>query len=582
MSTTIPPATMLPATMPPATMPSLVQASADLPARRGAQVLLELLESEGVRYIFGNPGTTELPLIDALLGSSAIHYVLALQEASVVAMADGYAQATGRPGFVNLHTAGGLGHGMGNLLNAQVSGTPLVITAGQQDSRHALTDPLLFGDLVGIASPSVKWAREVTSADQLPVLVRRAFHDCSAAPSGPVFLSLPMDMMEQMTTVSIAAPSRIDTHAVGGSLERLAGLLAGIAPGRLALIAGDEVGTANATAQAVTLAERLGAPVYGSSWPAHLPFPTAHPLWAGNLPTRAVDIAAALAPFDAVFALGGKSLITILYTEGSAVPAGCRVFQLSSDVRDLGRSYATELSVLGHIGASLDALLPLLQPLLAGRSSARDAVIASHGARMQARRATLEQQAQRELSRPVTTPLAAAHEVLRAVGPAIPIVDEAIATSTPLRSLLHDATVRRYAFLRGGALGWGLPAAAGYSLGIGREPVVCLLGDGAALYSPQALWTLAHEKLPVTVVVMNNREYNVLKNFMRSQAHYLSAASNHFIAMDLVDPPIDFLALATSMGIPSRRVERATDIAAAVQAGIASGLPNLIEVPISV
>lgn len=559
-----------------------ISRTADIPARRGAQVLLELLESEGVEYIFGNPGTTELPLIDALLGSAALHYVLALQEASVVAMADGYAQATGRPGFVNLHTAGGLGHGMGNLLNAQVSGTPLVITAGQQDSRHALTDPLLFGDLVGIAAPSVKWAREVTAADQLPVLVRRAFHDCNAAPSGPVFLSLPMDMMEQMTSVSIAAPSRIDTQAVGGSLDRLAELLGGIAPGRLALIAGDEVGTAGATAQAVTLAEALGAPAYGSSWPAHLPFPTAHPLWAGNLPTRAVDIAATLAPFDAVFALGGKSLITILYTEGSAVPAGCRVFQLSSDVRDLGRSYATELSVLGHIRASLDVLLPLLRPRLAGDHTARDAVRAGHGARMRARRAALEQQAQRELSRPLTTPLVAAHEVLRVVGPTIPIVDEAIATSAALRSLLHDETVRRYAFLRGGALGWGLPAAAGYSLGIGREPVVCLLGDGAALYSPQALWTLAHERLPVTVVVMNNREYNVLKNFMRSQTHYLSAASNHFIAMDLVDPPVDFLALATSMGIPSRRVDRATDLAAAVQAGIASGLPNLIEVPISV
>ncbi len=238
-------------------------ATGQVPARRGAQVLLEVLESEGVEYIFGNPGTTELPLIDALVGSEALHYVLALQEASVVAMADGYAQAAGRPGFVNLHTAGGLGHGMGNLLNAQVSGTPLVVTAGQQDSRHALMDPLLFGDLVGIATPSVKWAREVTKADQLPVLIRRAFQDCDAAPSGPVFLSLPMDMMEEMTTVGIAGPSGIDIRPVAGSLPLLAELLAGFAPGRLAIIAGDEVWTSGATAQAVALAEALGAPVYG-------------------------------------------------------------------------------------------------------------------------------------------------------------------------------------------------------------------------------------------------------------------------------------------------------------------------------
>ncbi len=565
-----------------ATLPSagFVKA-ADIPARRGAQVLLEVLESEGVEYVFGNPGTTELPLIDALLGPTPIRYVLALQEASVVAMADGYAQAARRPGFVNLHTAGGLGHGMGNLLNAQVSGTPLVVTAGQQDSRHALMDPLLFGDLVGIAAPSVKWAREVTKADQLPVLVRRAFHDCDAAPSGPVFLSLPMDMMEEMTGVGIAQRSSIDTRAVAGSLDQLAGLLASVAPGRLALIAGDEVWASGAVAQAVALAETLGAPVHGSSWPAHLTFPTAHPLWGGNLPTRASEIAAELAPFDGVFALGGKSLITILYSEGSAVPAGCRVFQLSADVRDLGRSYSTELSVQGDVRASLDALLPLLRDRLQGQRPERDAAAAGHGARMRTRHAALVARADQEAAWPVTTPLVAAREILRAVGPGVPIVDESIATSGSLRALLRDETLRSYAFLRGGALGWGLPAAAGYSLGIGREPVVCLVGDGAALYSPQALWTLAHEKLPVTVVVMNNREYNVLKNFMRGQSHYLSASSNRFIAMDLADPAIDYLALAASMGVPARRVERACDIAAAVEAGIASGRPNLIEVPIS-
>src|SRR3984885_10550671 len=199
--------------------------------RRGAGVLLEVLRSEGVEYVFGNPGTTELPLIDALLETPDISYTLALQESSAVAMADGYAQAARKPGFINLHTAGGLGHGMGNLLNASVSQTPLVVTAGQQDSRHTVTDPLLFGDLVRIAEPAVKWAREVASADQLPVLVRRAFHDASAAPTGPVFLSLPMDVMEEMSTVGIGGRSRIDRNAVGGSLERLPEDFVGGAPG---------------------------------------------------------------------------------------------------------------------------------------------------------------------------------------------------------------------------------------------------------------------------------------------------------------------------------------------------------------
>jgi len=217
--------------------------------RRGAAVLLEVLRSEGVKYIFGNPGTTELPLMDALIGEQDIAYIWALQEASAVAMADGYANAARRPGFLNLHTAGGLGHGMGNLLNASVSQTALVVTAGQQDSRHTITDPLLFGDLVQIARPAVKWAQEVAHADQLPVLVRRAFHDASAAPAGPVFLSLPMDVMEEMSNVGIAEPSVIDRCTVAGSLDELAARLAAVTPGRLLIIAGDEVHGSDAAAE---------------------------------------------------------------------------------------------------------------------------------------------------------------------------------------------------------------------------------------------------------------------------------------------------------------------------------------------
>ncbi|HYE06166.1 MAG TPA: thiamine pyrophosphate-dependent enzyme [Planctomycetota bacterium] len=549
--------------------------------RRGAAVLLEVLHSEGVRYIFGNPGTTELPLMDALHAAPDIAYVLGLQEASVVAMADGYAQAARRPGFVNLHTAGGLGHGMGNLLNASVSGTPLVITAGQQDSRHTITDPLLLGDLVRIAAPAVKWGQEVTHADQLPVLLRRAFHDAMAAPTGAVFLSLPMDVMEEMSAVAIDQPSTIDRRPIAGSLDELAGHLAAIAPGRLALIAGDEIDASDAAAQVVALADLLGAPVYGSSWPSRIPFPTSHPLWAGNLPTKASAIAQRLAGYDAIFALGGKSLITILYSEGPAVPAGCAVFQLSADVRDLGRTYATRLSVVGDIRRSLDALLPLLANAASRNAAAYAALRAGAVADLARRRAALAATAAEQIGAPVMTPLVAAQQAMRAIGPDVAIVDEAIATSVHLRGFLDSGWPRQYSFLRGGGLGWGMPAAVGFSLGLDRAPVVCLVGDGAALYSPQALWTAAREALPVTFVVMNNREYNVLKNFMRSQPHYLSTQRDRFIAMDLDRPAIDFLALAQALGVPARRVERAQDVAAAIEAGIASRLPNLIEVVIS-
>ena len=549
--------------------------------RRGGKLLLELLESEGVEYVFGNPGTTELPFIDALIDSPMVKYIWGLQEASVVAMADGYAQASGRPGFVNLHTAGGLGHGLGNLLNASVSGTPLVVTAGQQDSRHSITDPLLFGDLTQIASPAVKWAQEVHSAAQLPILIRRAFEDCAAAQSGPVFLSLPMDVMEEMTTIPVPPHSNIDRRPVAGSLDLLADELAAIAPGKIMIVAGDEISNHDAAPEVVALAEMLGAQVFGSSWPAHLPYPTSHPLWAGNLPTRATEIHEIVKSFDAIFALGGKSFITILYSEGSALPEQCDLFQLSVDGRDLGRSYPTKLSVVGDIQKSLQVFNGLLAERLADKEEIYAALLKKAEQKQKEQREQLAQETSKLFSLEGIHPLVAAQEMARGIGADAAIVDEAIVTAAHLRKFLHSNTTCRYSFLRGGALGWGMPAAVGYSLGLGREPVVCPVGDGAALYSPQALWTAAYEKLPVTFVVVNNREYNILKNFMRAQPHFTSAQKGEFIAMDIINPPIDYLAMAQSMGVPASRVDRASDIAAAIQAGIASGIPNLIEIPVT-
>ncbi len=554
--------------------------STRLKPRSGGKLLLELLESEGVEYVFGNPGTTELPFIDALIDSPTVKYIWGLQEATVVAMADGYAQASGRPGFVNLHTAGGLGHGLGNLLNANVSGTPLVVTAGQQDSRHSITDPLLAGDLTQIATPAVKWAQEVHSPEQLPILIRRAFEDCSAAQSGPVFLSLPMDVMEEMTTIPVPSRSNIDRRPVAGSLDLLADELATVEPGRIMIVAGDEISNHNAAPEVVTLAEMLGAPVYGSSWPAHLPYPTSHPLWSGNLPTKATEIHEIAKNFDCIFALGGKSFITILYTEGSALPEHCDLFQLSVDGRDLGRSYPTKLSVVGDIQKSLQLLNQLLSKRLHHSAKVYAALLAKAKQEQKIRRKNLAAEAEKLFSLRGIHPLVAAQELAKGIGPETAIVDEAIVTAAHLRKFLHSSVTRRYSFMRGGALGWGMPTAVGYSLGLGRRPVVCPVGDGAALYSPQALWTAAYEKLPVTFVVVNNREYNILKNFMRSQPHFTSAQQNRFIAMDIVNPSIDYLALAQSMGVVAHRVDRAGDIAEAVQAGIASGLPNLIEIPV--
>lgn len=241
--------------------------------------------------------------------------------------------------------------------------------------------------------------------------------------------------------------------------------------------------------------------------------------------------------------------------------------------------HITADEILGKIDQrSLTALLPSLDAATEERRAAYGALGEAAAAQRAAERQSLSQTVAREINAPTTSPLVAAHEAVRAIGPEVVIVDEAIATSSQVRKFLSSDSPNQYSFLRGGGLGWGMPAAVGCSLGLGREPVVCLVGDGAAMYSPQAIWTAAHENLPVTFVVMNNREYNILKNFMKSQKEYVSARSNRFIAMDLVEPSIDYIALATSMGVKAQRIERAIDIGPAIEAGIASGGTNLIEI----
>jgi benzoylformate decarboxylase len=237
--------------------------------------------------------------------------------------------------------------------------------------------------------------------------------------------------------------------------------------------------------------------------------------------------------------------------------------------------------LIGDIKLSLQLLLPLLDKQLAPHSQAIATLrnVAAH--ERNNRRVEVAERARREFDTPVTTPFVAAHEAVRAIGPDVWIVDEAPVTIPHVRACLDSHSASQYLFTRSAILGWGMPAAVGTSLGLGRSPVVCLVGDGSAMYSPQALWTAAHERLPVTFVVMNNGEYNILKNYARNQAHYRSAGTNQFIGMDIRDPAIDFLALASALGIASRRVERASDIAGAVEDGIRSGRPNLIELPIT-
>src|SRR5581483_11210893 len=305
--------------------------------------------------------TTELPFVDALADHPELHYVLALQENVAVGMADGYAQASGRPSFVNLHTVAGLGGGLGNLTNALANRTPMVVTAGQQDRRHLLAEPILSGDLCGLAAATTKWQHEVRHLGELAPVLRRAFLSAATAPGGPVFVSIPMDVLDEEADVAVPPPSRLERAAVAGGLEELAGLLSEAAPDDLAVVVGDEIAAAGpgAVAGIVSLAETLGARVYGAPLYSNLDFPTDHPLWTGMLNFTAAAVAGTLARYRRIFVVGAKAFLVYPWTPPSPLPPGSELLHLAADPALVGRDLPTRFGTVGDIAASLAALTPL-------------------------------------------------------------------------------------------------------------------------------------------------------------------------------------------------------------------------------
>lgn len=539
-------------------------------ATSGRDAFLEVLRTEGVRHIFGNPGTTELPLVDALAGVDDIGYVLALQEATAVGMADGYAQATGRPAVLNLHTSAGLGNAIGNLTNAQANGTPLVVTAGQQDRRHLHHDPLLAGDLVGLAQPVSKWTHEVSNLGELGAIVRRAFHDAMTAPAGPVFVSIPMDLLEEEGDAPVPAPSRLERASAPATalLDELAARLQSAA--RPAIVAGDEVAASGAVGALVEVAEALGCPVLGSPLHSNVVFPTTHPLWRNALPPNAGAIASALAQYDTVLLVGGRAFMVYPYSPGPAVPDSVALLHLAPDAHQLGRTWPTELGITGDPKTSLEALRTRL-------GAPRD--LSGERATRAEADARFDDKAREGYATVPMPPASAAHALLRALPAHTPVVDEAITTGSYVRGYLR-ADPGEYFFCRGGGLGWGMPAALGVSLARDRSPVLCVVGDGSAMYSPQALWTAVAQDLPVVFAVVNNRQYLILKNYLRGMKGE-TVRTGRYVGMDLDEPPVDFVALARSMGVDGTLVEKAGDVGGALEAAMASGRPHLLELPIS-
>jgi benzoylformate decarboxylase len=542
--------------------------------RRARDVLIDILRDEGITHVFGNPGSTEMPLMDALVDAPDIAYVLGLQEATAVGMADGWALATGRTAFVNLHAMGGLGNAMGVLVASKASETPLVVTAGQQDTRHLMTEPWLSGDLVALAAPVTKWAKELRRADDVGPALRRAFGLARTPPCGPVFLSLPMDILDQ--DVNHPTPPASSPPRLGPSPDaaRLAETLASLDPDRVIVLLGDDLPAAASTGL-VAFAEAGGFAVWGTQLTSRTAFPSHHPSWAGVLKPDFADMRAHLQSAQAIVLVGGRAFVAYPYREAEPVPEGVAMLHIADNPEAFGREHAANMALLGDINQTLAAVAQRLAELVDKKKLA--ARLAARGAR---RREVREATRTAILAESATGSLSADAAVLAALD-ALPedaiIANDSAATFGRVQDLMTTEP-GRYFFARGGVLGCSMPAAVGASLAT-KGWVVAFVGDGGAMYSPQALWSAAHNKTRTIFVIFNNRRYGVLQNVAKSLG-YANAKAGRFVGMDVVDPAIGFQELAASMGVPAERANDRDAIGAAIARGLEREGPSLIEIPI--
>jgi benzoylformate decarboxylase len=549
---------------------------------RGRHVFMQSLVKHGVRHIFGNPGTTESPLIDSLPEYPQIDYIVALHEGVALGAASFYAQATGRTGVVNLHVAPGLGNALGMLYGALKASSPLVVTAGQQDTRLRLREPLLGHDLAAMAAPVTKWSVQAERADELGPLLRRAFKIANDPPAGPVFVALPIDVMEQETSVESIGPGTIYRGArpdPDGVAEVVRLLLAGRSP---VIVAGDEVARAGAHGTLVALAERIGAPVWVEGLRHHVSFPAGHPNARGAVPFDAAAIRKAFDGADLVLLAGGPFFEEVWFSAGDPFPDGAAVVQLEESHQRLGFNFAPRAGLVGQMHHMLGAVLKGMdaaddsdyRAAAARRNAALKALKESEAASQQAR-------AEKGWSRtPMSMPRALSEIRAGLPGNAI-VVDESITANIDLARTFEFSQPGDYYSGRGGGIGQGLAGALGVKLAHPDRPVVAISGDGSAMYSIQALWTAAHHQLAIVFVILANREYRVLKHNLDTYRQRFGERTNHpYPHMDLAKPDLGFVDMARGMGVAGTAVTNPDELRSAVARAVGSGKPHLIEAAI--
>ncbi|TCU73898.1 benzoylformate decarboxylase [Bradyrhizobium sp. R2.2-H] len=511
------------------------------------QATLDLLRAFGIDRVFGNPGSTELPFLSDW--PDDIDYVLALQEASAVGMADGYAQATRNAGFVNLHSAAGVGNALGNIYTAHRNQTPLVITAGQQARSILPLQAFLYAERASeFPRPYVKYSVEPARPEDVPAAIARAYYTAMQPPCGPTFVSIPID-----DWAHAAAPieARKVSREIGPEADAMTALVAALGSAKQpALVVGPGVDRAGAVDLMVRVAEKAKASVWVSPFSARCSFPERHPQFAGFLHASPAQLSDALRAHDLVVVVGAP--VFTFHVEGHAAifDGGATIFQITDDP-DAAAVTPVGTSIIATMKPALAMLLELLPESKRAAPKGR----------------TLPPAPQAADPLPVEFLL---HALSQAMPDGTSLVEEVPSHRPAMQKFMPMRGQDSFYTMSSGGLGYSLPAAVGMALGKPSSRTVCLIGDGSAMYSIQALWTAAQRKLPLTVVVINNSGYGAMRSF--SQVMQV----RNVPGLEL--PGIDFVQLAEGMGCHAARVTKAAELGEALKHGMAYAGTSLVEV----
>ena len=546
----------------------------------GKQAMLEMLKAEGVDYIFGNPGTSEGPIIDLLGDYPEFRYILALQESVAMGMGESYARATGKASFVSLHVDSGLANGIALMLDALNTGTPMVVTSANYDARKVNE---VITDLAQLVRPVTKWAVELTLPDQIPSVIRRAFNEANSHPKGPVYVGFTSNALEGMAEMNIV-PSRPVYDAPRPSAEGIAQAAALLMDSsRPMLLVGDRLSDDGAVDEAVDLAELMGLPVYQARG-AEVAFPTTHGQFQGSLSLRVAGQRAALQTFDLVLAVGSDPFEELFYWGDVILPPEAKLVHIDPDASRIGRSEPTDVGIVGNCKLSLADLIAALKERLSPGDmpeiEERKGVAVDEARR---RRAAYEESVAEKWDHSPMTPARMMAELAAAIPDNAIVVDDSISNRGVMRhyfQALKRGDLRGY---RGQSIGGGIGTTMGTQCANPDRTVFGIIGDGSAMMTVQGLWTAANDNIPCIFVICNNGSYRVLKvnfNVYQEEILELPETSGGRLLYSDFATPFDMAAIANSMGVHGERITDPAQIKPAVDRAVASGKPALLDMVI--